>query len=79
MIMLRQRSMRATALGLAAGLFTRGVRAQTTDGNNIIQYPDTKGLTYNYLDTVDVVVTTDYTTPYLYLYCWDANGIQQGE
>lgn len=64
---------------LAAGFFAHAVQAQEEDGENKILYPDASGLTYNYLDTVDVALTTNYETPFLYLFCWDANGLRQGK
>ncbi|KAK6069143.1 transmembrane alpha-helix domain-containing protein [Seiridium cupressi] len=75
--MSRHHGICGTALVLTAGLLARVARGQQVDGNNEILYPDATGLTYNYLDTLDVALTTDYDTPYLYLYCWDASGDRQ--
>ncbi|KAK9417785.1 hypothetical protein SUNI508_01542 [Seiridium unicorne] len=75
--MSRHHGICGTALVLTAGLLARVARGQQVDGNNEILYPDATGLTYNYLDTLDVALTTNYDTPYLYLYCWDASGDRQ--
>lgn len=77
--MLQRYCSRAKALAVAAGLLAGAVQAQQDDGNNTILYPDSANLTYNYLDTVDVALTTDYDTPYLYWFCWDSSGVLQGK
>ncbi|KAK9778390.1 hypothetical protein SCAR479_04792 [Seiridium cardinale] len=75
--MSRHHGICGTALVLTVGLLAHVARGQQVDGNNEILYPDATGLTYSYLDTLDVALTTDYDTPYLYLYCWDASGDRQ--
>jgi hypothetical protein len=74
--------MRTTALSVAAltaALLPGAVQAQLVDGDNKVLYPASTGLTFNYMDTIDVALSTDYATPYVYLFCWDASGTLQGE
>ena len=52
-------------------------RAKDDDENSII-YPDVANLTFHYLDTIDVSFTTNYETPWMYLYCRDSAGSRQG-
>lgn len=62
---------------LMTGLVTSVVLAQDT--NNRILYPAIANLTFNYLDTVDVAFVTNYTSPWLYHFCFDFNGLRQRE
>ncbi|KAH8660337.1 hypothetical protein BX600DRAFT_513949 [Xylariales sp. PMI_506] len=71
------KSVITTAAALAGFFLADSIHAQLVDGDNKILYPSATGLTFNYLDTVDVALTTDYTTPYLYLFCWDDNDALQ--
>lgn len=70
-----QRRRRLLAI-LPAIWLAQGVLA--ADDENEITYPDISNLTFHYLDTIDVSYTTNYDTPWIYLWCLDSAGSRQG-
>jgi hypothetical protein len=52
--------------------------AQRVDDANKILYPDVTGLTFHYMDTVNVAFETDYSTPWMYIFCNLSNGALEG-
>jgi hypothetical protein len=61
---------------LVIGLLAHAIGAQVDDDNKIL-YPDVANLSFNLFDTVDVAITTNYGTPWLFLWCYDSSGTRQ--
>lgn len=65
--------LKKTALLLAV----YGVRSAQADDPIRILYPDEKGLEFHYLDRIDVSYESNFTAPYLYIWCGQGSAKQK--
>lgn len=54
-----------------------GVRSALADDPIRFLYPDEKGLEFHYLDRIDVSYESNFTAPYLYIWCGQGNAKQK--
>lgn len=66
-----------TALLLALCGIISGAPAAAADNPIRFLYPDEQGLEFHYLDRIDVAYESNFSAPYLYIWCGQGNAKQK--